>query len=403
VEIVKILRLLNLEDHRTQLCGYWDVGAQGHLDIEAGTVTRSGITRVDAMNLKELDVRSGPFGSRTAVFVEQSDGDQRTMLKASWVEEPLRLHEWTMLCGLQNLGEELLYAPEPIGLVEITTPGFQTRTSEVLLESSPAPHFAPLVVSALATKQYLGDLIGSQVPLSHLVHIHMQLAQQILILAKHGYHYRDLNEANIRLLRGSEKTLLIIDFGNMRKNLSPRGSSGLTDVEALIDRATDDTQCANPLFLPRCCYELKSAIKHWRELLDLVPEELHGALNTEASDGQQCRLSEVSRDLKNLRKVLKRIFVHSHRYIDDLESAAYLHFWRVSKATPLLARSESTQVDPLPPLSCSICFLPLQTAHYYGLDKRAQARVVASLDLEKALWSSESGWRWVSSTSTLTP
>lgn len=41
------------------------------------------------------------------------------------------------------------------------------------------------------------------------------------MLATKGLHYKDLNTGNIRALRGSLDSVLIIDFGNGRERRAP--------------------------------------------------------------------------------------------------------------------------------------------------------------------------------------
>jgi hypothetical protein len=339
-EIVKIIRFFSLEEHSAQLCGHWNIAAQTHIEIEGDEVTAPHTIRVKG-ELRPLAVRSGLFGSCTAVFADQEEPP--LLLKVTWRPEHLRAHELRIARGTLGLG--LPYAPEPIGLAKISTAGFQTRTSENFttpatpvsvvkagLKPLQRRGLGPRALSALVTRQPLADQIGKETSLPHLVHLHLQLAQQLLKFAKGGYHYRDLNEGNVCRLRGSADTLLLIDLGNMRRRLSPRGRPpGMTDAEAIIDRGIGDMQSANPLFLPLCYAQVDKAVKLWDAFATDLPNQL-GKLTAKKTKKRLRRaIKTISKPLHKFSEILRKFAVYSHRYIDDLESALYLHFWRVSK------------------------------------------------------------------------
>lgn len=325
IEIVKILRLLCLEEHSALLSGRWDVAAQKIFDVETdGEVSPP--TAKAKVQMEALEVRSGPYGSRTAVFADRIESDEKVlMLKVSWLAEPLRSREMEMLRGIQSVG--LPYAPELIGLAKVSTTGFQSRPCGNLGISPSSARG----VSALLTKQHAGDHIGSQVSVRDLLNIHIQLAEQLLTLAEAEYHYRDLNEGNIRVLHGHTDTLLLVDFGNMRKEFSPGAHSGMTYAEAMLDRATDDTRSASPMFLPTCCFELKLAIDRWESEIEEVQGDFQRAIDGDPSNGLRSGLQLISATLPHFRRVLRLLAMKAHRYIDDLESALYLHLWTVSE------------------------------------------------------------------------
>lgn len=340
-EIVKILRFLFLEQHAAQLCGHWNIAAQTHIEIEGDEVAAPHTIRIKG-GLRPLAVRSGPFGSCTAVFADQDEVP--LLLKVTWRSEHLRAHELKMVRNTQGLGSP--YAPEPIGLARIPTAGFQTTTSENLTTSATPVivtkvaqksvrrnEFGTRALSALVTRQPLADHIDKDTSLPHLVHVHLQLAQQLLNFAKGGYHYRDLNEGNVCLLRGTVDILLLIDLGNMRETFSPRGRSPeMTDVEAILERGIDDIESGNPLFLPLCCAELDVAVSLWRSHRRALPHEVDEI--TAQGKGKRLRraLKAISESLQSIVEAVRKVAIFSHRYIDDLESAIYLHFWRVSKS-----------------------------------------------------------------------
>lgn len=348
-DIVKLLRLLSLKEHSGQLSGYWNLVEQPRLEIEADGATDTADVKA---RFKQHRVRPGPFGGCTAVFVEedktaQQDAGKSTLLvKVSWLYEHLRSHELTMLRGIQGLG--LPYAPRPIGLAMIPTPGFQHTTAEtVSLSTAPAKRVRLLesydcksetrhrAASALVTEQHLGDYIGNQVSMHDLVLIHMQVAKQLLKLAKGGYHYRDFNPGNVRLLRGTRNTLLFIDFGNMRTNVSPLQQSGMQmcDAEALAARGADDGSSANPIWLSTCCAEAGRAAKLWHLTLQYSSEDLYTALRAGPGSTNYLgtRNKETKEILEGILERLRKLASKCHRYIDDIEGALYLHYTQVSK------------------------------------------------------------------------
>ncbi|PWN20911.1 hypothetical protein BCV69DRAFT_178371 [Microstroma glucosiphilum] len=348
-DIVRILLFFSLREHSGQLSGYWNLVGQHSLEIEADVATDSALVKAQ---VTEHRVRPGPFGSRTAVFVEQDktaeqDAGKRTLLvKVSWLYEHLRLHELTMLRGIQSLG--LPYAPRPIGLAVIPTAGFQRTTSETTSSSVTQVELYEYTreydsksatrhrtVSALVTEQCLGDYIGMQVSMHDLLQIHVQVAEQLLRLAKGGYHYRDFNPGNVRLLRGTRNTLLFIDFGNMRTKLSPLQQSGMQmcDAEALAARAADDGQSANPIYLSTCCARALKDAWIWTLTLRHTSEDIYSDLRAGPGGTNVfgCRNKEPKQILRRIIDSLRKVFVKSHRYIDDLEGAVYLQFWQVSE------------------------------------------------------------------------
>ncbi|PWN20047.1 hypothetical protein BCV69DRAFT_283576 [Microstroma glucosiphilum] len=83
----------------------------------------------------------------------------------------------------------------------------------------------------------------------------------------------------------------------MRKNLSPRGRLGLTDAEAIIDRAIDDTRSANELFLPTCYLHLGLAITEWNAALAFAREGPHRPSYTGASGSRPKVLKKIAKAL----------------------------------------------------------------------------------------------------------
>jgi hypothetical protein len=189
------------------------------------------------------------------------------------------------------------------------------------------------IVKALVTDQYIEDHIGCQVLQQRLVDIHAQLAEHLQSLSQKEYHYRDTNDGNIRVLRGSRNILMIIDYGNARKSLGRRGSPDISDAEATIDRATDDTRSMTQKIVPVCTQNVEDGVKRWHgqvEYLSRATKRLGGP-----RDCLKSRLRILSEGLPELRASLLQAAVQSRRYIDDLESAAhraaYLHMWQVSE------------------------------------------------------------------------
>ncbi|PWN17742.1 hypothetical protein BCV69DRAFT_301918 [Microstroma glucosiphilum] len=379
VEIVKIVRLFGLKNGF--VCGRWDVTATKRFSVEQDGKATQKVVDVKSMYL--LDIRPGPFRSRTAVFADvvKDEKGRVYMVKLSWIAPHLTPHELATLRDMRkdfgaDLESQLPLLPEPIGLANPPA-GFPCTTSEMTTASSAAPEFPPRKLCALLTKQHIGDYIGKQVRPHCLVSIHRQLADVILKLASKGYHYRDLNDGNVRVLRGTPDTLYLADFGNVSKDLSRRGHRDESDAAATIDRAKDDTRSATPLFMP-CCYAIaKAASDHWdlavKKVIDRAAElsQSQSQLSSEVSaagvDGRKAgnRLGPVVdailEQMKELQASLQRSNVYAHRYIDDLEGALYLHLWSMA-----LNR---------------------------GLDKRGQAELSEKLRTNKAeIWGSALMW-----------
>lgn len=370
--IINILRFVNLRQCSTQLCGRLDVATLKHLDLDPDTVTRGGDTRIEFNSLEELDVRPGPFRTRTAVYADQGKAVTRRLVKISWQPRHLESHELEVLRKIQQYNEDsedefyFPNAPIAIGLGIIEAPDFQPRNSDVLPAVGPEPKFQSRIIVVLITEQCLGDEIGDQVTPEDLVHIHLELAGLFLMLATKGLHYRDINEGNIRTLRGEHRTILVIDFGNVRENLSPWGRSGLTDAEAILDRARDDTKSANALFLPSCCAHVQAAIVAWDDAATRAAREFKQALGDNHSDHRsdlRPGLLRISARLSDLRSALRDQVTYSHRYIDDLESAVYLHFWRVSERSRCLDAHTSSDFNIF--LSVKFLRAPIACPHPY--------------------------------------
>lgn len=333
VEIIKLLHFFTDERYADLLCGQWDIAAKTQFEIEDDGDTKERTVKIKK-GLQQLDVRSGPFGTRTAVWADQDDEDRDnkgkvTVIKASWVAPHLTRHE---LMVLRKMWErvKLPNAPRPIGTA-LLPPGFQHTTSETT--PSPLRGWPARSLTVLVTEQCVGIALPLDIKAHDFVFIYQQLADQLLLLAEKGFHYRDLNEGNICLLRGTHNVLLIVDFGNVRFNLSRRGDHNQSDAAATIDRAKDDTRSANPMFLPACCVVAEGAVKTWKDAVDQVALDSRAvcddALGT-TKDRLASVLKIINGKLPDLQQSQRDANVHSHRYIDDLESAVYLQIWQVS-------------------------------------------------------------------------
>lgn len=415
IEIIKIVQLLSLKKYSDLVCSRWDVTAR-RFSIEQDGKTDRKVVDVEA--LRPLAIRPGPFRSRTAVYADAVEDDEGRvyMLKLSWVAEHLTRHELTTLRDIQedfgkDLETHLPFFPIPIGLAKPPA-GFPCTTSEMTTASSAAPEFPPRELCALMTKQHIGDYIGTQVRPHGLVSIHRQLADVLFKLAGKGYHYRDLNDGNVRVLHGTTDTLYLADFGNVSKDLSRRGHRGESDAAATIDRAKDDTRSGTPLFVP-CCYAIaKVASDEWDYVVDmaikkaaelsLAQSQLSSEFPAAVVGGRKTgnRLDPVVdailEQMEDLHTVLRESNVYAHRYIDDLEGALYLHLWSVSQLCLFTACVLYLPADPL--LSLSLPFLPtpplllLQMALGRGLDKAGQAQLSRELRTNKAkIWGTVSG------------
>lgn len=351
IEIIKLLHFFTDEKYANLLCGQWDIAAETQFEIEEDGEAKERTVNIKK-GLQQLDVRPGPFGARTAVWADQDDDDrdnqdQVTVIKVSWVASHLTRHE---LMILRKMWErvKLPNAPRPIGTA-LLPPGFQHTTSETT--PSPLRGWPARFLTVLVTEQCVGIALPLDIKAHDSVFVYQQLAEQLLLLAEQGFHYRDLNEGNIRLLRGTHNVLLIVDFGNVRFNLSRRGDQKQSDAAATIDRAKDDTRSANPLFLPACCVIAEKAVQTWENAVDQVALESRAvcddALGTDTKERLQLVLAIIQEKLPDLHQSQRDANVYSHRYIDDLESAAYLQLWQVC-AIYLLAACPKADLPSVP-------------------------------------------------------
>ncbi|PWN17731.1 hypothetical protein BCV69DRAFT_127844 [Microstroma glucosiphilum] len=294
--------------------------------------------------MRPLDVRSELFGARTAMFYNAGEDRKRPvhMIKMSWVAPRLTSHELVTLRNIrkafgESLESELPLLPQPIGLAKQPS-GFQGTTSDTTQTSSAAANFPARHLCALVTRQHRGDHIGRQVLPRYLVRIHQQLAEVLLKLAEKGYHYRDLNDGNVRLLRGSKSKLYLADYGNVRKHFSIREERNPSDAAATIDRAKDDTRSATPLFAPSCYAIAKAASEEWGlavasvvERAEQLSRRVSKAAGGRVTSGSlRASVDAILENLEDLHEALRDSNVHSHRYIDDMESALYLHLWTMA-------------------------------------------------------------------------
>ncbi|PWN17669.1 hypothetical protein BCV69DRAFT_285834 [Microstroma glucosiphilum] len=337
IEIVKILRLLCLEDHCALLTGYWDLAAQSQLKIEANEAADIKAHTIH-VPVQSLYIRPGPFRTRTAIFASAVDGVMRErviIVKASWVAFHLVAHELMILVAIQKdpvMRQGLPLAPVPVGLAEIPA-DFQRMTSDRLTPGS-ASAFPARAMCALVTRQHLGDPIGKYTSSRRLANLHKQFAEQLLVLARGEIHYRDINDGNMRVLRGDEDTLLIIDLGNARMGLCPRGQPRLPEAEATIKAAADDTRSGTPEFLPVCITKVAAAVQSWNEAMKSLSERilfLRKDAGRDAGSFAEKSRRAIIKSLPTLHKTLREAAVHSHRFIDDLESATYLHLWQTAR------------------------------------------------------------------------
>ncbi|PWN22125.1 hypothetical protein BCV69DRAFT_133462 [Microstroma glucosiphilum] len=343
IEIIKLLHFFTDERYAHLLCGHWNIAAQKEIIIEADSEAEESIVKIEK-KLDELHARPGPFRTRTAVWADQDKRDKKyqgkvTMVKASWVAPHLTKHELMILRKMKKKRVNLPNAPHPIGTALLPA-GFWHTTSDVTTDSALTWPARSLCV--LVTKHCIGILIPLDIKPHDLVYIHQQLAEQLLALAEGGFHYRDLNEGNIRLLRGTDNILLIVDFGNVRLDFERRGHHHQWEATATIARARDDTRSANPIFLPSSCAAATQAIKDWEKAVDKAVEGsrqgLQVARSKTGSELLQAVLAPIQDQLRTLQEALRDSYVYSHRYIDDLESSLYLHVWQVSVERRVVAR-----------------------------------------------------------------
>jgi hypothetical protein len=401
IEIVKILILLSVEDHSTLLNGHWDLGAQTCFEIQ-------GVSHPDPVQVERrmqpLKLRPGPFRSGTAVFAdEDGDSEERVLVvKTSWLDDRLVWRELAVLRDMQaNL--KMPNAPVPIGLARSPT-GFQKTTAELATPGS-AFDIPARTASVLVTKQRLGLHISPYEPLSVVLHIHLQLVEQLLLLAEGGYHFRDINDGNVRLLRGTQKTLLLIDYANVSKSSERGRQPGKPDTIATIDRAKDDIRAGDTMYAPTCYASAERAIDHWKSAVSVIVgnsrHKCQEALDKPYNDRLQLVSAEIRKRLPELHKAQREVNVLSHRYLDDLEASLYLLLWNVSK--PCLLFAYAILHWSLPSTSLTLPSMSLlQTAPNRGVAKGRQGTLGEYLLADKAsLWSTDLFWESVGSSSIL--
>lgn len=345
LEIGRFLCLLTSAECRGVLAGRWDPTR----DLPVQAVLDSKTIPVDwdpKHPPKLLHNRSWPFGSRTAVWqgktpemVTDKDQSRRLFLKCSWVPQHRLGHEVKM----QQCLEGVKGSPRPLGSAVIPShvieEGFKVKTLQQL-DPTARDGQTGLYLCAIVYEHRIGRIIDSKIPTSTLAYLHAQLVDTFLSYAQKDLHYRDLNAGNMLIQDGSEDKLLLIDQGGMRESLRPRGEEWRGNLTAILKRAQDDARSANPMFLPSAYHTSVSVGKRWA--INMAKVEIdQGRLQSGTPEDLQAEMERLAiSKLPRLRELLLSLIQLSHRYIDDLEGALYLHMWQFAQ------KSENPETRP---------------------------------------------------------
>ncbi|PWN18750.1 hypothetical protein BCV69DRAFT_284733 [Microstroma glucosiphilum] len=191
----------------------------------------------------------------------------------------------------------------------------------------------PCILIPLVTGQQIGDENELNIEPRRLVDLHLQLAEQLLARAEAGPRFR-LNDVNSHL---------VIEFGNMRRGVSPPGHSGAQDARETVDKTSYDTQARNRPLRPTCHSPARSAARSSGTAVrtfDEPSDVVHG-------DNAGPILAAIPSGLAAIQDSFPCASVYGVPYIDDLESLVYLQLW--------------------------------QTAHIYGLHERLRASLEEAL------------------------
>ncbi|CAO1635865.1 unnamed protein product [Jaminaea pallidilutea] len=212
---------------------------------------------------------------------------------------------------------------------------------------------------------------------SDIVHVFAQVVAELWAYTQRNLHYRDFNVGNIlvevqsngaaKSFRDGRPKLVLADHGNMRKGLLRRSGDGpvllpgaddalrtlvpgLSEPDALQveappfwqDAALDDVRSANPLFLPHCVHVLTAAHNQFRAKNKALVKR-----QTATEGGEvQTVASPVASLRKEMDLARKKIYVHAHRFIDDLESCTWLLLYlRVQNANVASLLDTMTALD----------------------------------------------------------
>lgn len=284
---------------------------------------------------KSVGIHSWTWGSRTVVFMgrarpivpsglvpdkrlrrldldpESQRGTSRfTMVKASFLPERLLGHEGRM----QEVVADIEGTPKPIGHLMPA----DVSPSEGPLHTQGRGDYPtePLYLHGLVYQHQYGMRVYKDWSLSEqdMCELFRQLVVQLRQYALRGAHYRDFNTGNylwnVNEADGKPR-LVLVDHGNMRLN---------TDTRTFRAIAQEDTESANPLFLPSGVWYLKSGLEGLRAYdADLAWEEKTGKRETDPD--------LIQREENEHLDVRRKVLLYSHSHLDDLESALYLHIW----------------------------------------------------------------------------
>lgn len=112
------------------------------------------------------------------------------------------------------------------------------------------------------------------------------------------------------------------DYGNARRRFLPRGNRKLRQdpVEVL---AIDDVRSSNPLFAPSSYARINKALKGWKRV-QLCLNATEGKQWSPQTERQEEALKAAKAEQ------IKTVWRHSHRFVDDAESAIWMQVYWVN-------------------------------------------------------------------------
>lgn len=254
--------------------------------------------------------------------------------KATLLSDNMRSHELRILEGLRR-DLNLPLATQPIRMARIPDDTQATILGTPSTVPVSATQLPARSLRAPVTQQHAEDVIGMDIEMDigvdiaprRLVENLLHVAEQLFRLADARNHYRDVNEGDIDVRRGSDGIHLVVDYGAVRKGVSPRAHSAKSDASTVVCRASYDMRAANPLFLPTCSDFARPAVQSW-DSMSSQSSDFSGVVN---DDNAEEALKDIRDDLPMFKGSLRDASVYGIRSIDDLESAVYLHLWQVNQ------------------------------------------------------------------------
>lgn len=287
-------------------------------------------------SVKRLAISPVIWGSRTAAWsavatrVGKVDHEKLPLIiKSTWLPDRLYSHELDILGHIDASRNRCLanesfvpLLPFPVGHAINKIPGSTTCLAQWRTANGRTRN------STMVTFCEEGSHVDQKRPtLRSHTRFHRSLTKTLGWLAKHGIHYRDLNNGNV--LRTANGLCVLIDFGNARYLKRPRGQTGNQPVEAW-KLSLDDARSGTLMFMARRIHALTVESDNYR-----IQEEEYNSYRlqlerpnplTEASE--LAKLEEIEALILEARQELHNIH-KQHCYIDDAEAQLYLMMQQV--------------------------------------------------------------------------